>query len=312
MYGADEARGARDDECAYAVDHLALAGLNGVFLDSFDGALSGHEVAAYFTGAAAMTAAIDGQTYVPGAIVDNLTSYGARSNNFFCDETGQVCPESESQTSVARFVRAGATGVHGATEEPLNNVFPHASTLLLYTAGYSLGESFLFSQPYLYWQNILLGDPLATPYAQRPTVALVSSAEGGPTVFEGQHPDGVASIKAYLEGVLVGEAQGERLEIVLDEVEGGVVEVLVVAIASNTNISRPGWPEEAPLVRPDVQGWGTLAVTVGPPESSDSADSGDTGGPAEPDPEDCAGCSSGPGGAWLLGLFGLLLVRRRR
>ncbi len=312
MYGADEARGARDDECAYAVDHLALAGLNGVFLDSFDSGLSGHEVAAYFTGAASMTGAIDGQTYVPGAIVDNLTSYGARSNNFFCDETGTVCPESESQTSIARFVRAGATGVHGTTEEPLNNVFPHASTLLLYTAGYSLGESFLYSQPYLYWQNILLGDPLTTPWASRPTVSWVSSAEGGPTLFQGEHPDGVGSMKAYLDGVLVGEAQGELLEIVLNEPEGSELELLVVATASPTNLVRSGWPEEAPLARPDVQGWDTLQVTVGPAAGADSADSGDSGQPADPPPEDCTGCSSSLGGAGLLGLLGLLLVRRRR
>ena len=83
--------------------------------------------------------------------------------------TGKTCPASEAQTAIARYVRAGATGVHGAVNEPLNNVFPNAGALLLYTFGYSLGESWFYAQRFLYWQNLHLGDPLATPYGTRPS-----------------------------------------------------------------------------------------------------------------------------------------------
>ena len=99
-------------------------------------------------------------------------SYGAAVGNFFCNQDGTVCPGGEAQTSIARFIRAGASGAHGTVNEPLNNPFPNAGTMILYTFGYSMGESWLFNQRYLYWQNVYLGDPLATPYAKRPVVTI--------------------------------------------------------------------------------------------------------------------------------------------
>ena len=39
-----------------------------------------------------------------------------------------------------------------------------------YTGGFSLGESFFTALPVLNGQDIVLGDPLCTPYAQRPKV----------------------------------------------------------------------------------------------------------------------------------------------
>ena len=115
-----------------------------------------------------MRTAIAGNTFVPGAIADNLTSYGAAISTSRATRTAPTCPASESQTSIARFIRAGATGAHGTVNEPLNNVFPNAGTMLHYTFGYSMGESYFFNQRFLYWQNIHLGDPLATPYGKRP------------------------------------------------------------------------------------------------------------------------------------------------
>ena len=302
MYGADEARGARDDECEFVTRMLSEEGFEATWLDTFDSALEGHEVAAYFTGAASLTGAIDGQTYAPGAIVDNVTSYGAHPNNFACSDEGD-CPESEQQTSIARFVRAGATGVHGTVAEPLNNVFPHASALLLYSHGYTLGESLLFSQPATYWQNLLLGDPLTVPYGERPTVSM--SEAGGVVTVVGEHPDGISGLTVYRDGVRITEGDGETVEVELDESIGTEVELYAVARSGPVEVGTTDWPAGVVTANPEIAGWSSAVVVV-----SEVSDTGDTGEEQGPPPEDCEGCSAtGASFSWL-GL--LLLVRRRR
>lgn len=177
MAAADSARGARDPECAYVVQMLDGAGIAAQWIDVHDASLSGVEMSAYLTGTTSLQGAIDGNTYVPGTFACNLTSYGAVPSNFVCDETETLCPESESQTSIARLVRGGVTGAHGTVAEPLNNSFPGAGMLLLYTMGYNMIESAQLTQAYLYWQNIYLGDPLTSPWAERPEVTLGQTEE---------------------------------------------------------------------------------------------------------------------------------------
>jgi len=302
MYGADQARGARDDECEL-VTRLLADSHNATWLDSFDSTLEGHEVAAYWTGAASMTGAIDGQSYVPGAIVDNITSYGAHPNNFVCSAEGD-CPASEVQTSIARFVRAGATGVHGTVQEPLNNCFPHASTLLLYAHGYSLGESFLYSQPYTYWQNLVLGDPLAVPFGERPTLSV--DERGGIATITADHPDGIASIKVFRDGVVIAQAAGASLELVLEEPAGASVPLFLVAYSGHLEVGS-AWPDGPVTARPEVAGWSAVEVLVG--EAEDTGDTAEGGlAPVDP-PKDCQGCATAPlGFSWLV----LFAIRRRR
>ncbi len=297
MEGADDARGARDPECELATRHLALAGWNATYLAPHDAALEGREVAAYFTGAADLTGAIAGNTYVPGAITCNLTSTGAVPGNFFCSGDGATCPESESQTSIARFVRAGATGAHGAVAEPLNSSFPAAGTLIYYAFGYNLGESYLLNQQFLYWQNIVLGDPLTTPHAERPVVDLGESEvpQGEAVVITATHPDGVAEIRLYVDGVRVATGEGDRLEWSVDGEVGGVIALLGVAVAENVELDLPGWEVDEQLPRPDVQGWATGELEVGEPlpgdDDSGDDDSGDDDDSAEPQDDDDGDCS---------------------
>ncbi len=108
MKAADPARGVRDAECEYMVRRLQEIGAAAEWIDTFDPELTGREVASLFTGAALFRDGIAGQTYAPGAVACNLTSVGAAPTNFFCAEDG-TCPAGEAQTSIARFVRAGAT-----------------------------------------------------------------------------------------------------------------------------------------------------------------------------------------------------------
>lgn len=310
MKGADDARGARDPECEYVVRMLQGAGFEAEWIPAFDGALSGKTVGSFFTGAADVRGAIDGNTYVPGALFGNVTSYGAAPSNFFCNDDGSVCPASESQTSIARFVRAGATGAHGTVNEPLNNVFPNAGALLLYTFGYNAGESWFMSQQFLYWQNIYLGDPLATPYAERPivTVEATDVPTNEPLVITATHPDGIDEIRLYVDGVRVATAEADRLEHVIGGEVDEVHEILAVAVAENAPVTRTGWPVEDQNPRPDVQGWSTAVVTVVAP-IEDTDDTDDTG--ADEPPGGCGCATPGTGGSWIAGLA-LLAIRRRR
>jgi len=276
MHAEDEARGARDPECEFATRMLKGAGFNATFVDPFDGALAGHDVMAYFTGSAdTVKNAIAGNTYAPGAIAENLTSYGAAIGNFFCNADGSQCPGGESQTSIARFIRAGATGAHGTVNEPYNNVFPNAGTLLLYTFGYNMGESFLYNQRFLYWQNIHVGDPLATPYAKRPIVEITATTESA--VVTASHPAGIARIDLYEAGKRIGQVDGAG-ELVIEKpgAAGETLDLLAVAIAQNAPVERLGWPQPAQMPRPDVQGWKAAKVVL--QEPSGTGGSGGAGG----------------------------------
>ena len=335
MASADSARGARDPECEFVTRYLAMVGFPASWLTPHDAALAGHGLAAYFTGAAELTEAIDGNSFLPGAIACNLTSYGAAPSNFFCDETGTVCPESESQTSIARFVRAGATGAHGTVAEPLNNVFPNAGTLLFYTFGYNLGESFLFSQRFLYWQNLLLGDPLTTPYAERPVVTFAEGIvpQGSDLVVEADHPDGIAWMRLYVDGEMVAEIDGEVLQWSVEGEVGSELALFAVAAATNALVDLTGWPQEQQLPQPDVQGWSSDTLMIDEPLPQDDDDTAmpdddDDNGEGDDDdtvaPDEWGGCAcgveSGPRSSGLalalLVLLALLrldpILRRRR
>ncbi len=308
MEGADPARGARDPECEFVVRKLGEIGANAEWVAPFDPTLADREVVAYLTGAADLRGAIQGLDYAPGAFVDNLTSFGAVPSNFRCDESGAMCPAAERQTSVARFVRAGATAVHGTVAEPLNNSFPDAGALLLYQEGYSLGESVLFAQEYLYWFNLLVGDPLTTPFATRPEVTLGDLVEGEPLVVTAAHPDGIRQLRLYAEDVLVAEAEGDVLQWVHGLGAGEEARLRAVATSAPVLVGRPpadrtvtppaGWDQpddEGQLVRPDTEGWQVVTREVAAPSAGAGCG--------------CATPGSGtPGWGLLLGL----LLRHRR
>ena len=310
MLGADEARGARDPECELATRMLAGAGIANEWVPAFESALSGRDLMAWISGAADARGAIDGNTYAPGAIVDNLTSYGAYPSNFVCSEDGLTCPASENQTSIARWVRAGATLVHGTVEEPLNNSFPNASVLLFYAAGYSAGESWLFAQPYLHWQNLWLGDPLTTPYQSRPIVTVSDQAvEGEDLVVTATHPEGIATIRLWIDGVEVASGRGDTLA--TPAPARGEHTIYAEAQSANATWEHPGWPVATSTIHARTPGWTTVMVDV-------VAEPTDTASPAaDPEKEEPGGCgcdqAAYPSGGWgvLLSLLLASLVRHR-
>jgi hypothetical protein len=91
--------------------------------------------------------------FLPGAIADNLTSYGA---NY----------ETDAQTKMTDLLHCGAVMTSGSVAEPfaLQQKFPLPIMYGFYAGGASAIESFYLSiaSPY---QTLIVGDPVAAPFA---------------------------------------------------------------------------------------------------------------------------------------------------
>jgi hypothetical protein len=307
MDGADPARGALDME--YPAVLTALEGL-GVTARRvpFASDQSGLTIAGFAVGTASLGQTIEGNTYVPGAIVDNLTSFGAVPENF--RESGQ------SQVSIARWVAMGVAGAHGTTDEPLNNCFPSRQLFSDYASGATLAEAYIGRLPYVYWHNLVLGDPMAAPYAERPGVALAvdGAAVTGPTTdpislgtplevaIEAPADRAVSRVAIYVDGVLHHEA----LDVPLDartfthclgeghpESVGEDVQVLVAVTIAN-DIARDlravrGWR----AFRTSITAGDGLCDASAPDAGASLTDAGASdAGPASPRD---AGASTPPG-----------------
>jgi uncharacterized protein (TIGR03790 family) len=103
-----------------------------------------------------------GSRLLPGAIAESLTSYGGRFDD-------------RSQTKLTEFLRYGAAGSSGAVAEPfsIQAKFPVSLLHVHYAEGCSLAEAFYQSVEMPY-QLLVVGDPLARPYARFARVKLAS------------------------------------------------------------------------------------------------------------------------------------------
>ncbi len=327
MDGADPARGALDFEYDRVVSELTARGVTAATRVPFAADETGHTFAAFFTGTASIGETIEGNDFTPGAIVDNLTSFGAVPTNFD--------PSGESQVSIARWVARGVAGVHGTTDEPLNSVFPSRYAIVDYVDGSTLAEAFHRRLPNVYWRNLVLGDPMTAPYAVRPIVTIDGVASGGSVAdartitVHAIDPEaiGVGSLVLYLDGVEVARADGDTLVHCIHADEAREVQLLAVAQKRDDGSPRG-------LHQP--KGWTALGVIGGPgtltceAETDGGATSADAGlgdggttdaGAGPPPPDDGCGCAvpgeapRSPGGALVvLASLGLLLrggTRRR-
>ncbi|WP_309025639.1 hypothetical protein [Pelagicoccus sp. SDUM812002] len=162
---------------------------------------------------------------LPGALCENLTSFGARFAG------------SHGQSLISQFVRAGAAGASGAVSEPyaLQFKFPTPYLFVNYASGLSLGEAYYRSilSPY---NLLLLGDPLCQPYAEVPRFE-VSGIRDGDRVsgnvklavrMEKGRP---ARVRIAVDGRIVGEA-GPRDRYLLQTKELAPAEHTVVVIVT--------------------------------------------------------------------------------
>lgn len=307
MRGADGARGVLDT--GYPAVEAALRS-RGVTVEIVDFAsdLTGRSLAGFATGTASLGTTIEGNTYAPGALVDNLTSFGAVPENF--------AASGETQVSIARWVTAGVAGAHGTVDEPLNNCFPMRELLVDYVDGATLAEAYLGRMPFAFWMNLVLGDPMLAPYAEHPTVTI----EGlPPTSFDAAEltvtatpPAGraIASLLLYVDGVEVAASHGEPITHCLAP-SAGPVSVLAVARTALDAAAEHPYPGA---------GWAAVAGSAsGAGGSCDVPDAGaadagtavDAGTVAASTGCSCHASRARPGPAWLAALLVAWLLRRR-
>ena len=69
------------------------------------------------------------------------------------------------QSLVGDLIREGITGVVGHVAEPYLDAIVRPQILFpAYLAGFNLAESFYMAMPFLSWQDIVVGDPLCSPF----------------------------------------------------------------------------------------------------------------------------------------------------
>ncbi len=95
--------------------------------------------------------------FVPGAIADNLTSFGG------------IMTPGASQTKLTEFIKFGAAGSSGTVIEPysMHQKFPLPQMYVHYARGASLAEAFYMSVAGPY-QLLIIGDPLCRPFSNAP------------------------------------------------------------------------------------------------------------------------------------------------
>lgn len=98
-----------------------------------------------------------GNSFHPGAVAETIVSTSARTFN----------PTTGGQTLIADLIHTGVTGVKGYAAEPY--AFSMAQPQILfdrYTSGYNLAESYYAASPFVHWMDIIVGDPLCSPWGR--------------------------------------------------------------------------------------------------------------------------------------------------
>lgn len=104
--------------------------------------------------------------FVPGAMADNLTSFG-----------GWLFEDAAGMTRVPDYLAAGATASYGTVVEPCNwtEKFPGPRNYFYQARGFNIAECYYQSiaAPY---QGVVVGEPLAAPFARRPQAEWLAPA----------------------------------------------------------------------------------------------------------------------------------------
>ncbi len=138
---------------------------------------------------------LKGNQFLPGAIGDNLTSYGA------------VFGTPHDQTRCTEFLAAGCSASYGTVVEPYNYAqkFPTARLHVYYALGFTAAEAYWMS---VLWpqEGLFVGDPLTRPFGSGPTITFdtlkADQAVKGVIDFRasanaGESQAGVAHVEAF-------------------------------------------------------------------------------------------------------------------
>jgi uncharacterized protein (TIGR03790 family) len=95
--------------------------------------------------------------FKPGALAETFVSTSART---FDKASG-------GQSLISDLIANGVTGVKGYVSEPYTAALAKPDILFdRYTKGFNLAESFYMASPALKWKDIVVGDPLCSPYGK--------------------------------------------------------------------------------------------------------------------------------------------------
>lgn len=179
--------------------------------------------------------AASGSLMLPGAVAESFTSYAGHF-------------EHASQTKLSEYLRQGAAGSSGAVREPFSFVekFPLPQLHVYYADGSSLAEAYYQSvaSPY---QLLVVGDPLARPFASFAEVELASpspavpwrgSVELVPAVRPAPgHP--IAHVELWVDGRPMGEGPpGRSIPLDTRALADGHHEVRLVAVEAGAIATR--------------------------------------------------------------------------
>ncbi|HAN99294.1 MAG TPA: hypothetical protein DCQ98_18530 [Planctomycetaceae bacterium] len=152
------------------------------------------DIAGLTIGAATFDFPASGSSLAPGAIAENLTSFGG------------VMKADAGQTPLSALLVAGAAGSSGTVTEPyaIQPKFPHPFVHVHYARGLTMVEAFhrSLAAPY---QLLIVGDPLCRPWRREPDlrIAEVPAGERG-LAFEFAGVDArTARVEMHLDGRLV-------------------------------------------------------------------------------------------------------------
>ncbi len=194
------------------------------------------DVAGVSLGAASFSWQTSGCTILPGAICENLTSYGG---DFI----------QPWQTKLTELMRFGAAGSSGTVIEPyaLQFKFPHPLIHVHYARGCSLAEAYYqsLSGPF---QLLIVGDALCQPWA-RPPIFDVSGIKPGDQVSGAVSLKAVADTKSpkisfvefFLDGrLLTRQRSDQAFSFDSRNLSDGFHELRVVAMEDSPIQSRAG------------------------------------------------------------------------
>ncbi len=168
---------------------------------------------------------------LPGAICENLTSYGGRLSVV------------RGQTKLSEFLRFGAAGSSGTVTEPLAlwQKFPHPMIHAHYVRGCSLAESFYqsLSGPY---QTLIVGDALCQPFATQPIISVTGIKPGEEVSDEARtlelddskSPLRASAMELYIDGGLIRRFNELRpLSLDIQSLADGYHELRLVFVGAN-------------------------------------------------------------------------------
>lgn len=177
---------------------------------------------------------------LPGAICDNLTSFGGKMSG----------KRGTGQTTVSEFIAYGAAGASGTVIEPYTvpHKFPHPMIHYHYSQGCSLAESF-YQSVYCPYQLLIVGDPLCQPFANFPKFEVSGlsddqTIDGKLTISMRPSANSPVPIRGYeffFNGQKVKTLKPDgTINFDSTKVPSGLIEFRIVAIANNRVETRSG------------------------------------------------------------------------